>query len=235
MIEVENLAKSYGAHRVLRNASFQVGPGQITILTGDNGSGKTTTLRILAGLSRPDRGKALIAGHDIAKQRRSAQLNLSFMPQSPAFHPFMSPVRLARFYADLRGIGPGRVDAAMERFELLEELDKPVGHLSGGMLQRLALALLFLPDAPVLLLDEPGISLDPGWRARLVGLLQEEAARGKAVLLTTHLPDEWSRIGHRRLVCREGIVVSADEAGRLRGDTASEGTAGLAPDCSVYQ
>ena len=80
------------------------------------------------------------------------------------------------------------------------------GELSGGMRQRLGLALLLLPDAPVFLLDEPGLSLDPGWRKRLQETLRFEAERGKTVLVTTHLIAEWNNVAHRCLLCRDGII-----------------------------
>ena len=80
------------------------------------------------------------------------------------------------------------------------------GELSGGMRQRLGLALLLLADAPVLLLDEPGLSLDPGWRTRLQEILREKTARGHAILVTTHLIAEWNKVAHRCLLCRDGQI-----------------------------
>ena len=91
--------------------------------------------------------------------------------------------------------------AGLREFERL-----PTGELSGGTRQRLGLALLLLPDAPVLLLDEPGLSLDPGWRKRLQETLRFEAERGKAVLVTTHLIAEWNNVAHRCLLCRDGAI-----------------------------
>jgi ABC-type multidrug transport system ATPase subunit len=86
------------------------------------------------------------------------------------------------------------------------------------MLQRLGLALLLMPDAPVLLLDEPGISLDPGWRRRLQTILHEEARRGKTVLVTTHLLGEWNNVAHRCLLCRSGRVEREIDPANLPGD-----------------
>lgn len=214
MIEVESLSKSYGTVSVLRGVSFRALPGEIAILTGDNGAGKSTLLRTLAGLSRPSAGTAKIAGHDIATSRRETQVNLSFLPQGLTFHPSATPEWLVRFYASIRRIRIARkdTDSLLERLDLLEERRKPVRHLSGGMVQRLGLALLLLPDSPVLLLDEPAISLDPDWRHRLAEILHAEAARGKTVFLTTHLPTEWEGGAHQHLCCRDGGVFPAGGA-----------------------
>jgi len=92
------------------------------------------------------------------------------------------------------------------------------GELSGGMRQRLGLALLLLPDAPVLLLDEPGLSLDPAWRKRLQDTLKFEAERGKTILLTTHLVAEWNNVAHRCLLCRDGAIERELDPGNLPAD-----------------
>lgn len=94
----------------------------------------------------------------------------------------------------------------LDRVGLTEAAKERTGALSGGMRQRLGLALLLLPQAPVLLLDEPGLSLEPGWRTRLQDFLREEAARGCAVLITTHLIAEWNGIADRCLLCRNGRI-----------------------------
>jgi ABC-type multidrug transport system ATPase subunit len=103
-------------------------------------------------------------------------------------------------------VHPSRAEAVLEFAGLRDEATIRTGELSGGLRQRLGLALLLLPDAPVLLLDEPGLSLDPTWRKRLQDTLRFEAERGKTVLLTTHLIGEWNNIAHRCLLCRDGRI-----------------------------
>jgi ABC-type multidrug transport system ATPase subunit len=206
MIEIEHLAKNYREKEVLRGLSFTAAAHEITMLIGPNGAGKTTAVKILAGLVRPSGGLARIQGWDVSRARRQAQRTLSYLPQRPEFHPRFTSLQILRFYGRLRGVHPSRAEAVLEFAGLRDEATIRTGELSGGLRQRLGLALLLLPDAPVLLLDEPGLSLDPTWRKRLQDTLRFEAERGKTVLLTTHLIGEWNNIAHRCLLCRDGRI-----------------------------
>lgn len=208
MILAGQLAKSFGRHRVLDDASFEARDGQVTLLIGPNGAGKTTTMRLVADLARPDRGSIEICGVPELTEGQKCRRLFSFLPQNPAFHPRFTCRQILRFYADLRGVPASRVEEVMTKAGLAEVADKPSGHLSGGMRQRLGLALLLLPDAPVLLLDEPGLSLDPEWRERLQKILHEEAGRGRTVLVTTHLLHEWNGKADACLLCRDGKILS---------------------------
>ena len=206
MIKTEELHKSFGRKEVLHGLSLFASPGEITMLVGANGAGKSTTMKVLAGLIGADSGSAAIAGHDIVAARREAQRSLSYLPQNPEFHPRLNCLQILNFYARLRGVSPGRNQTLLEQLGLTKATHERTGALSGGMRQRLGIALLLLPNAPVLLLDEPGLSLDPGWRMRLQEILKEEAAQGKTILMTTHLIQEWTGVAHRCLLCHRGRV-----------------------------
>jgi ABC-2 type transport system ATP-binding protein len=206
MIETDNLHKQFRSKRVLRGLTLRARPGEITMLVGANGAGKSTTMKLLAGLIAADEGAAFIAGHDIVQARRQAQGALSYLPQNPGFHPRLTCQQVLNFYTRLRGIDPSRKGEMLELVGLTTAGDERTAALSGGMRQRLGIALLLLPDAPVLLLDEPGLSLDPGWRNRLQQILQAEAGRGKTVLMTTHLIAEWNGIAQRCLLCHCGRI-----------------------------
>ncbi len=206
MIAAEHLVKNYGRKAVLRDMSILANAGQITLLVGPNGAGKTTTVKVLAGLVRPNGGTARIDSFDIVRDRIKGQRMLSYLPQRPNFHPRLTCTEIIRFYARLRGVALSRCEAMLDQSGLREFERVRIGELSGGTRQRLGLALLLLPDAPVLLLDEPGLSLDPSWRKRLQETLRFEAARGKAVLATTHLVAEWNNVAHRCLLCCDGKI-----------------------------
>jgi len=206
MIECTALHKRFGDHTVLSDASFSVAAGTIAALVGPNGSGKTTTLHVLAGLAAPDAGTASVAGVDVTTDRCAAQEHLAFLPQDVRFHEALTPRQVLRFYAGLRAASADRIDTLLDRVALLDAADRRCGALSGGMRQRLGLAVLEGADAPVLLLDEPALSLDPEWRAVLMDRLRTWADEGAAVLLATHLIDVWTPIVDRVLRCEEGRV-----------------------------
>jgi ABC-type multidrug transport system ATPase subunit len=216
MITIRDLRKAYGRCRVLDGLDLDARPGEVTLLVGANGTGKTTLLKQVCGLSKPDTGRIAIAGADIATARRSALAALAYLPQSPRFHPRVTVAGILEFYAALRGLGADRARAAEARWRLTDVRDQPTGRLSGGTRQRLALAVQSLPDAPVLVLDEPGLSLDPDWRRVLHAELRENARRGATVLVATHLLGEWDGQADRCLVLEQGRVARELPASRLR-------------------
>jgi heme ABC exporter ATP-binding subunit CcmA len=210
MIDVTTLHASYGDHAVLDDASFTVEAGTVAALVGPNGSGKTTTLHVLAGLATPDAGTATVAGMDVTGDRAAAQEQLAFLPQDVRFHEALTPRQVLRFYAGLRGVPAARIDRALDAVALADAADRPSGTLSGGMRQRLGIAVLELADAPVRLLDEPALSLDPEWRSFLMDRLRAHADDGGAVVLATHLLDVWTPIVDRVLRCEDGQIREVD-------------------------
>jgi len=206
MISAENLTKRFGRKTVLRGISLHADVKQITLMVGPNGAGKSTTIKALAGLIRPNNGTARVNGFDILDQRIAAQRSMAYLPQRPSFHPKLSCLEVLRFYAGLRGVPASRCEAMLQLTGLAEVARVRTEKLSGGMRQLLGLAFLLLADAPVLLLDEPGLSLDPDWRKWLQQKLRFEAERGKTILITTHLIAEWNEVADRCLLCRDGVI-----------------------------
>jgi ABC-type multidrug transport system ATPase subunit len=210
MINADDLHKSFGPQLVLDGASFSVEKGTVAALVGPNGSGKTTTLHLLAGLATPDSGTARIDGIDVVHDRSAAQAKLAFLPQDVRFHGALTPRQVLRFYADLRGADADRIATALQCVDLTDAAEQSCGTLSGGMRQRLGLALLIVADADVLLLDEPGLSLDPDWRRSLMQWLRTCADTGATVLMATHLLEIWRPAIDRVLTCADGVVRSDD-------------------------
>lgn len=235
MILTRDLKKSFGARRVLDGLDLVAEPGAITLLVGANGVGKTTALRLLAGLANPDGGTIAIAGHDLLRARRDALTHLSFLPQAPRFHPRLTVSQVAEFYACLRGREPHAAAAAIEAWGLADSARVATGKLSGGMRQRLALAVFALADAPVLLLDEPGLSLDPEWRDRLQRFLTGEAGRGRTVLVATHLLGEWEGRADRCVLVEAGRAAGEIPPDRLRSAFFRRESAGVEADrrCAI--
>jgi ABC-type multidrug transport system ATPase subunit len=233
VITAHQIVKSYGKRRILRGLDLAAEPGTVTLLVGANGAGKTTALRVLAGLSDAEAGTVLVNGHDLRRSRRHALANLSFLPQAPRFHPRLTTLQCAEFYARLRGREPAgaAAAAALDAWGVLEHADVPTGKLSGGLRQRLALAIFALAAAPVLLLDEPGLSLDPEWRRSLQDFLAQQAAAGATILLATHLLGEWEGQADRCVLIEHGRSNGELPPSRLRDafptPSSATGRAGL--------
>lgn len=206
MIAAHNLIKNFGRKPVLRGLSFEAKRGEVTLMVGPNAAGKSTTIKIFAGLIHPTSGTAHIHDLDIVARTIAAQRLIAYLPQRPSFHPRLTCLQVLRFYAGLRGMPRLRCETVLELMGLTDDAHTRTEKLSGGMRQRLGLAVLLLVDTPVLLLDEPGLSLDPGWRKRLQQTLHFEARRDKIVLVTTHLIAEWNNVADRCLLCRDGMI-----------------------------
>jgi ABC-2 type transport system ATP-binding protein len=206
MITITRLSKSYSGRRVLDGLELTARPGEVTLLVGANGCGKTTTLRHLCGLSAPDEGSIIIGAANLMTARMAALAQLSFLPQSPRFHARLTVAAILRFYTRLRGLPASRAAAVERQWDLVDVRQQETGKLSGGTRQRLALAVLSLPEAPVLVLDEPGLSLDPQWRRTLQAELHAAAQGGATVLVATHLLGEWNGQADRCLVLERGRI-----------------------------
>jgi heme exporter protein A len=180
------LCKSYGPYRILDDITFQIEAGDAVGFVGPNGAGKSTLLRLLAGLSRPTRGRVLVAGkegRDPETRRR-----LGYVSHEPLVYPHLSASENLRFYADLYGIP----DAAPRATALLEEVgldwtgDRRAMAFSRGMVQRLTLARALLHEPEILLLDEPHTGLDPDAAQALGDILRRFRDRGGTLLVATH-------------------------------------------------
>lgn len=216
MMLIDRVAKSYGSLPVLQGVTCEILAGEVTLLVGANGSGKSTTLRIAAGLSSPSAGRVIVGGHDVATARAKALRQLSYLPQAPRFHAHLSVRQILQFYARLRGRDDGDVKRVLAQWGLSDRAATPTGELSGGLRQRLALAVFSLPATPVLVLDEPGLSLDPSWRRALQATLLATAREGHTVLVATHLVGEWEGQVDRCLVLDQGRILRQLPPDRLR-------------------
>jgi Cu-processing system ATP-binding protein len=198
MLTIEGLRKRYGRLEVLRGLDVEIPAGRVTALVGPNAAGKTTLVKAVLGLVRPDGGRIDLDGFTVNGDPTYRE-RIGYMPQHPAFPENLRVRELVRFIDGLRGVRPvidGGPFTRQSRDELLalfgleSSLDKPLGTLSGGTLQRVNAAIAFRFDADLLILDEPTAGLDPLGRARLKDLIRAERARGATVLITSHVLSE---------------------------------------------
>jgi ABC-2 type transport system ATP-binding protein len=194
-IEVEGLTKSFGGKVVVHDLSMRVRRGQIYGFLGPNGSGKTTTLRMMCGLLTPDSGRGTALGYDIRTQAEEIKHHVGYMTQRFSLYQDLSIQENLEFVARVYGLAdPVReARAAIERLGLEGRERQLAGELSGGWKQRLALGACILPRPELLLLDEPTAGVDPKARREFWGEIHKLAAEGMSVLVSTHYMDEAER------------------------------------------
>jgi nitrous oxidase accessory protein len=241
MITVKNLTKRYpqpgrawwsdATVTAVDDVSFHLGRGEALALWGINGAGKTTILKCLLGLLDCE-GELHLDGHDLRRDGRRARHFLGYVPQELAFHADMSVAESCRFYAQLKSVSAERIPVVLGQVGLAAQMQKAVGALSGGMKQRLALALALLADPPVLLLDEPTSNLDADTRDEFIDLLVTLRQTGKSLLFTSHHAEEVERLADQVLILKDGRIaeirdlregelgVAVEEGMKRRGDEA---------------
>ena len=216
-VEVAGLVKSFGEVRAVDGVGLAVHAGETVALLGPNGSGKTTTLKCMAGLLRPDTSAIRVAGFDLCESYQEARRRFTFLPQEPSFAASLTAREVVEFHARLRRAPAGRVEAAF-RLAGLDgaERERRVGELSGGMRQRLSLAVAELPEVGVMLLDEPTANLDSEAALRFRELARGWRREGRALLLLTHVLGDVQELADRVVVLVGGRPVVAESIGELR-------------------
>jgi ABC-2 type transport system ATP-binding protein len=195
VIEVEGLTKSFGGRPVVKNLTMQVRKGLIYGFLGPNGSGKTTTIRMLCGLLTPDSGRGTCLGYDILTQADEIKRHVGYMTQRFSLYADLSIRENLEFVARVYNLPKPRQAAqqAIERLGLQNRADQLAGELSGGWKQRLALGACTLPSPELLLLDEPTAGVDPKARRDFWDEIHALAHQGLTVLVSTHYMDEAER------------------------------------------
>ncbi|MBI2255947.1 MAG: ABC transporter ATP-binding protein [Proteobacteria bacterium] len=214
VIDVHGLVKTFGDKRVVDDLSLRVGKGQIYGFLGPNGSGKTTTLRMLCGLLTPDAGSGTCLGFDIRRDSAEIKRRTGYMTQKFSLYEDLTIRENLDFVGRVYGLGRlrGRVDAALDRLGLAGRQKQLAGQLSGGWKQRLALAACILHEPDLLLLDEPTAGVDPKARRDFWDQIHTLAGDGLTVLVSTHYMDEAERcheilyIAYGRLIARGTIA-----------------------------
>jgi Cu-processing system ATP-binding protein len=197
MIAYLAFGKRYGAHAAVDSLTLALGPGEAIALLGPNGSGKSTCLKAAAGLLHPTSGEVLLGPDRRRALEPEARRLLSYLPQRVGFPEALSGREVVEFYRGLRGLDRARTDAVLRFASLNGAGERAVGTYSGGMVQRLGLAVAMLPEAPVLLLDEPTAALDPDGLCAFYGVVERRKRQGQAILFTSHQLGDAERLADR--------------------------------------
>jgi len=208
-IRAQGLEKAYKELSVLRGVDFEVAPGSIFALLGSNGAGKTTAVRILSTLLKPDAGTATVGGFDVATQGEHVRESISLTGQFAAVDEVLSGRENLVLVARLRHLGdPGAIaDDLLARFSLTEAGSRKVATYSGGMRRRLDIAMSLIGNPTVIFLDEPTTGLDPASRVEVWQAVRKLAEHGTTVLLTTQYHDEAEQLADRIAILHEGRIL----------------------------
>ncbi len=204
VVAVRDLTKRYGRVTAIRGVGFEVGRGEALALWGPNGAGKTTILRCLLGLARYE-GEVRLDGTDPARDGREAHRRIGYVPQQLPV-PAMTVGELAAYIAGLKKVPAAAVAGPLEQLGLREVVDRPVAALSGGMRQRLGVALALVGSPSVLLLDEPTASLDARGRSDLLRLFWQLKRDGMVMVFSSHRQDDVLALADRVLLLEQGEV-----------------------------
>jgi ABC-2 type transport system ATP-binding protein len=221
VIELRGLVKQYGATRALNGVTFDVRRGEMFGLIGSDGAGKTTTIRLMCGLLRPDEGEVRVLGRDPMREHRHITARVGYLSQRFSLYGDLTIDENVAFFAEVHGVGDYRAsrDQLLAMTQLAPFRGRLADKLSGGMKQKLALVCTLVHQPELLLLDEPTTGVDPVSRREFWKLLSEFLAQGITILMSTPYLDEAERCSRVALL-HDGRLLACDDPARLRATAA---------------
>jgi Cu-processing system ATP-binding protein len=230
MIAFRNFSKHFGKLDAVVSFSFEVASGEVVALLGPNGSGKTTSIKAVAGLIRPTAGTVLVGEPGRPATEAAARTVCAFLPQHVAFPAMLTGREVVAFYGALRGRPSARVQEALAVASLNGASGRAVGTYSGGMTQRLGLAVAIVSDAPLLLLDEPTAALDPDGLSAFYELVEHRRRADRTVFFSSHQMGDVERLADRFAILVGGRLVASFTQRELAARLADRGVMKIAID-----
>lgn len=219
-LRARRLSKRYAGVTVVRDVDFVLRPGEVVGYLGPNGSGKTTTVRMLAGLLDPSAGQVELDGRDVRDDLVAYRQVLGYIPEEPYLYPFLSGREYLELVGRLREMPErlltAKIDGFLELFGILDAADQSIASYSKGMRQKVLITAALMHDPAVVLFDEPESGLDVGTTLVLRHLVKTLANRGKAVLYSSHILEVVERVCSKVIVLHRGTVVADDAVERLQ-------------------
>lgn len=216
-IEINNLHKKFGKNKVLKGVDLSIDQGRIYAILGPNGSGKTTLIKSILGMVIPEKGNISVLNSPIKKDWKYRK-KIDYLPQIANFPPNIKVKELIRMIKDLRN-SPSEEASLISLFGIQPFLDKKLSTLSGGTKQKVNIVLTFMFDSPLIILDEPTTGLDPKALICLKGLIQNEKAKGKTILITSHIMQFVEEMADEILYLLEGEIYFKGTVGILMEQT----------------
>ena len=227
MIELIHLVKKFGDLVAVHDLTLTIPRGEFFAVLGPNAAGKTTTLKILAGLMKPTSGAARVSGFDLQTQPMEARRRMAFVPDFPFLYDKLTPWEFFRFTGQLFQMAPAQIEAAtrplVARFSLEPYVHKPVEGLSHGTRQRVAVVSALLHDPEVFIIDEPMVGLDPHHARVVKDTLKERSLAGMTVLVSTHQLGVAEEMADRIGIMHQGRLIAVGTREQLRKLSGSSG------------
>ena len=227
MIELIHLVKRFGELTAVDDITLSVGRGEFFAVLGPNAAGKTTTLKILAGLMKPTSGRALVGGFDVLTHPLEALRRMAFVPDFPFLYEKLTPWEFLRFTGQLFHMEEAKIQSngreLIERFNLTDYVNKPIEGLSHGTRQRVAIGSALLHDPEILILDEPMVGLDPHHARVVKDLLKERSLGGMTVFVSTHQLSVAEEMADRIGIIHQGQLIAVGTRDELRQQSGAAG------------
>lgn len=221
MISIKNLEKKYGSLHVLNNINLNINPAKVTAVVGPNASGKTTLIKSILGLVKPNSGSIEVMGEVINGDCNYKKL-IGYMPQSAKFPENLKVKEVVNLIQDIRGTQPLLANEMSEKFDLDKEMNKLFRTLSGGTKQKVSALIAFMYSPEILILDEPTAGLDPASAGVLKDFVKEEKESGKTIILTSHIMSEIEELSDEIVFLLEGKIHFEGKVEALLRDNGNE-------------
>lgn len=215
MLKINNLTKSYDKRKIaLDDLNLDIKKGELIGFIGPNGAGKTTTLKIITGIISADQGQVEINGHNLQKDMIGAKKSFTFVPDHPEIYESISGIDYLNFIADIYEVSienrKKRIQDFSSRFQLEDALGQKINTYSHGMKQKLLITAALLPEAPLFILDEPHVGLDPHSARVLKDLMLEHCKKGGSVLFSSHVLEVVENLCHKVAIINKGKLIAYD-------------------------
>lgn len=228
MLEIKNFSKSYdeGKTFAVKDLSLTINAGQIVAFIGHNGSGKSTTIKSIAGILNFDKGDIIVDGISVKDNAFDVKKKIAYLPENVQLYEFLSGIQYLNFIADVYKIDKdtrqNRIEKYANMFELLPALPQKISTYSHGMRQKLAIISILLHEPKLILLDEPFFGLDPQSTYNFKTLLQDLVNQGIAVFYSTHVLDVAEKLATHIVIINKGHVVKQGKTQEIKGDKSLE-------------
>ena len=226
MLQIEGLTKKYGEKTAVEALSLHIAPGEVYGFIGHNGAGKTSTLKCVVGILRPDAGKITIDGISLAENPLECKRRIAYIPDNPDLYEYMSGMRYLNFVADVFGVDAKtraeRIEKYAAVFGMEKNLSEAIAAYSHGMKQKLAVIAAWMHAPRLIIMDEPFVGLDPKAAHELKQMMRAHCDAGGAIFFSTHVLEVAEKLCDKVAIIKEGKLIRSGTMEQVKGDDSLE-------------